>query len=486
MSTVRHPASMTVRALWLFALLLVAGCASIPEQRQVSLPPAPQTTETQTPAQREHQRILAAYGGQYDDPKLEAVISKVVDRLVAASERPDLKYKVTLLNSPAVNAFALPGGSLYVTRGLIALANDESELASVLAHEMAHVIARHASIREAQARQAAILSAVVTDVLSDPNLGALALAKSKLALANFSRAQEFEADGIGVGIAARAGFDPFGAPRFLTAMGHNADLKSGSSAADPRATDFLSTHPSTPDRVKNALANARQFNAPGTAGERDRKEYIGLLDGLVYGEDPSEGFVRGRRFLHPKLGFTFQAPEGFTLDNTAQAVLGLKDGGNQALRLDVVQVPAEQTLDNYLVSGWMENVDPHSIEDFTVNGFPVASATAKGEQWSFRVFAVRFGSEVYRFIFAAKTLTPEADKSFRAAVSSFRRMSLAEAEAARPLKLKIVTVGPFDTVEKLASRMAVVSKPLERFRVLNGLEPGQAVKPGEKVKMVVE
>jgi predicted Zn-dependent protease len=465
---------------------LLAACASLPEpKQQVSLPSAPQQTETQTPAQREHQRILAAYGGQYVDPKLEANITKTVDRLVAASERPDIKYRVTILNSPAVNAFALPSGQLYVTRGLIALANDEAELASVLAHEMAHVIAKHAAIREAQARQAAIVSAVVTDVLSDPNLGALALAKSKLALANFSRAQEFEADGIGVGIAARAGYDPFGAPRFLTAMGHNADLKSPT-ANDPRATDFLSTHPSTPDRVKNALANARQFSAPGTAGERDRSEYLGLLDGLVYGEDPSEGFVRGRRFLHPKLGFTFQAPEGFTLDNTATAVLGIKEGGTQALRLDVVQVPAQQTLPDYLNSGWMEHIDPHSLEESTVNGFPVATATAKGDEWAFRIFAVRFGSEVYRFIFAAKLLSPEADKAFRASVASFRRMSLAEAEAARPLRLKVVTVGPTDTVEKLASRMAVVSHPLDRFRVLNGLEPGQALKPGDRAKVVIE
>ena len=114
--------------------------------------------------------------------------------------------------------------------------------------------------------------------------------------------------------------------------------------------------------------------------------------------------MRGRRFLHPKLGFTFTAPEGFALDNTAQAVLGVKDGGGQALRLDVVRVPAEQTLGDYLTSGWIENIDAKSIdEDLTLNGFPAATATAKGDQWAFRLYVVRFGSEVYRFIFAAKT-----------------------------------------------------------------------------------
>ena len=142
------------------------------------------------------------------------MIEKTVERLVAASERPDLKYQVVILNSPSINAFSLPNSQLYITRGLIALANDKAELASVLSHEMGHVIARHAAIREEPARQVAIINHVVNDVLSDPQVGALALAKSKLTLAAFSRAQEFEADGIGVGIWARAGLTPMGPPDF--------------------------------------------------------------------------------------------------------------------------------------------------------------------------------------------------------------------------------------------------------------------------------
>ena len=480
------------RGLAVALALVLAGCASLPDNKQVSLP-LPQAnalqpegeTATQSAEQREHQRILASYGGAYDDPRLHAMISQTVDKLVAASERPDLKYQVTILNSGAINAFALPNGHLYVTRGLIALANDKAELASVLAHEMGHVIARHAAIREEKARQTAIIGHVVNDVLSDPQLGALALAKSKLALASFSRAQEFEADGIGVGISARAGFDPFGASRFLGDMQRNGDLKPEGERPDPRAQDFLAAHPSTPERVKNALANARQYSGPG-AGKRDRAEYLGDLDGLVYGEDPSEGFVRGRRFLHPKLGFTFLAPPGFTLDNTAQAVLGLKEGGGEAMRLDVVSVPAEQSLPDYLKSGWMEKVDPASVEEFTVNGFATATATASGEQWSFRLFAVRFGSDVYRFIFASKTKSAPIDRSFRESISTFRRMSLEESAQVKPLRLKVVTAGANDTVERLARHMAVADHRVERFRVLNGLGPHDRVKPGDKVKILAE
>jgi predicted Zn-dependent protease len=472
--------------------LLLSGCATtLAPETTASLPePAkPQAAAALSPAaQREHQRILAAYNGPYEDARLEALVNQTVEKLVAASDRPEQRYRITILNSSAVNAFALSSGQLYVTRGLIALANDSSELASVLSHEMAHVIASHAAIREDKVRQVALVTRVVNDLLTDSEQGALALAKSKITLASFSRAQEFEADGIGVGIAARAGYDPYGAVRFLSSMGRSADLKAANQGPiDPRAPDFLSSHPATPERVKNAQNNARQFGAPGGGrGERDRAAYTAAVDGIVYGDDPSEGLVRGRRFLHPKLGFTFVAPEHFALDNTAQAVLGVKEGGGQALRMDVVRVPSEQTLTEYLNSGWIENIDAKSVEDVTINGLPAATASAKGDQWAFRLFAVRFGSDVYRFIFAAKRMTPELDRAFRESVGTFRRMSVAESNAAKPQRLRMVTVAEGDTVERLAARMSTVDRPVERFRLLNGLAAGDRVRPGDQVKIVTD
>ena len=328
-------------SLWLahagFAALAfaLAACTASPPllgPQATALAPAKQadvTADMSPPVLREHQRILGAYGGVYNDPKLQAMLERTVEKLVAASDRPDLHYKVTMLNSQSINGFALPTGQLYVARGLVALANDESELASVLAHEMGHVVARHAAIREEQAKQAALVGRVVSDVISDPEIGALALAKSKLALASFSRSQEFEADAIGIGIASRAGYDPYGAVRFLTSMEHNSELKPQQTAAaiDPRAPDFLSSHPATPERISNAVANARQYSGgpttTGSIGVGDKTAYLGDIDGIVFGEDPSEGFVRGRQFLHPRLGFTFTAPQGFNLENSAQAVLGV-------------------------------------------------------------------------------------------------------------------------------------------------------------------
>src|SRR6202012_425720 len=191
--------------------MALSACGEMGKLQTASQPPAPaakpvaaaRAVAPTVASEHEHERILSSYGGSYDDPKLQAMITKTVDRLGAASDRPDQTYKVTILNSGAVNGFALPTGQLYVTRGLIALACDTSELSSVLSHEMAHVLARHAAIREEQAKQAAVAH-VVTDIgnNNDGDVTALALAKSKLTLASFSRQQEFEADRIGVGISA--------------------------------------------------------------------------------------------------------------------------------------------------------------------------------------------------------------------------------------------------------------------------------------------
>ncbi|HSI41442.1 MAG TPA: M48 family metalloprotease [Xanthobacteraceae bacterium] len=482
----------SARALLLAMTLAVAGCAGL----DVQVPPAngPSSSpvaleDTLPPAQRkEHERLVAGYGGAYADAKLQALIQDVVTRLVAASERPDQRYRVTILNSPAINAFALPNGSLYVTRGLLALANDTSELASVLAHEMAHVIANHAAIREDQMKQAVLVSRVISDVVNDSDLGALALEKSRISLASFSRAQELEADAIGVGISARAGFDPYGASRFLAAMGRQAALRSSTisqtSASD--APDFLSSHPATPERISIAIANAREYAKPDKPGERDRDQYLAAIDGLVYGDDPKEGFVRGRRFFHPKLGFTFTAPEGFTLENTSQAVLGASSAGREALRLDAVRVAGDQSLAQYLSSGWIEGVEVSSVESLVLNGFPAATAVARGEQWSFRMFAIRFGADVYRVIFAARELSPELDQSFRAAAETFRRVSIDEADKVKPLRIRIITAGLTDTPEKLATKMDVPDRPLDRFLILNGLDRADKIAYRQELKIIAD
>ena len=263
-------------------------------------------------------------------------------------------------------------------------------------------------------------------------------------------------------------------------MQHNADLKSAERRARSARARF-SLHPSGDARAGEE--RARQC-APVQRPRRRRarpREYLASLDGMVYGEDPSEGFARGRRFLHPKLGFTFLAPPGFTLDNTAQAVLGLKDGGGEALRLDIVSVPAEQSLADYLKSGWIEHVDAASVEDFTINGFPAATATAKGDNGRSGCSPCASAATSIASSSRPKTMTPQADRSFRESVDDLpphepegkRRRSGRCTSRSSPSRAG-------DTVEKLARRMAVADHALDRFRVLNGLTAHDRLKPGER------
>ncbi|MGE0283648.1 MAG: M48 family metalloprotease, partial [Rhizobiaceae bacterium] len=251
-------------------------------------------------ARQQHPKILATYGGEYADPKLERMVAKVVGNLTTVAGNPSQLYRITILNSPNVNAFALPGGYLYVTRGLLALANDSAELAAVLAHEMGHVTSNH-GIQRQQAEEADDVAVrVVNDVLGDPKLQKTVEIRNKLSLAQFSRNQELEADVIGIRSSGQAGFDPYAAARFLQSMAAFSSFRSVSGANDA-SLDFLASHPNTPQRIELALRHARAFGQPGV-GTRDRDSYLAGIDGLLFGDTPEEGFVRGQTFLHPGLG----------------------------------------------------------------------------------------------------------------------------------------------------------------------------------------
>lgn len=479
-----------LRGLALLAALALAGCASVPEQAAEEprvVVAAPRTTGVQTAETREHERLVALFGGEYRAPRAEALLNGILAKLAPASDTPGEPYKVTILNSPVVNAFALPTGNIYVTRGLLALANDSSEVAAVMAHEIAHVSARHAAARAELERRSQLVGRVVSEVLAKPQERNLVDARYKLTLASFSRQQELEADRIGVRNVARAQYDPYGATRFLNSLGRSASLRASALGGAPSGDrpDILATHPSTPDRVAAALAAARQIGAPGL-GEAGRGAYLAVVDGVAYGDDPTEGVVRGRNFVHPKLAFAFTAPEGFSLENGPKALLGVAGGGAEALRLDSVRVSATTPLETYLGSGWIEGLQTASVETTTINGLPAATAIARGQEWTFRLAAIRFGTDVYRMIFATRALTPDADARFRASVATFRRISQEEASAVRPLRLALTRAEGGATADALAQRMRGVERPLDLFLLLNGLERGAALAPGETYKIVVE
>ncbi|WP_372426093.1 M48 family metalloprotease [Salinarimonas chemoclinalis] len=430
----------------------------------------------------EHEQLVASFGGEYRAPQTQALLESMTARLVAATDRPDVRYRVTILDSPAINAFALPSGRLYVTRGLIALADDASELAAVMAHEIAHVTLAHAAARSELEARSVLVSRVVSDVLRDQRASADIRETSRYDFASFSRAQELEADAVSVRTLARAGFDPFGAARFLTALDRWMALSEAMHGGSGGPPSRLASHPSTPERIAEARNGARRIGAPGL-GAGDRDAYLAAIDGIAFGEDPRDGIVRGTRYLNARLGIGFTAPDGFTLDNASRAVLGTSADGGRRLMFDAVEPASGQSLADVVRATWTDSVVTGAVEEREVNGLAAAVASSRGQEWLFRVAAVRAGDAVYRLIFAYRSADAGAEAAFQRTLSTVRRIGEAEIAALTRLRLRIVTAGAGDTLESLAARMQV-DRPVETFRTLNGLFDHTRIEPGRKYKIV--
>ncbi|SIQ69518.1 Putative Zn-dependent protease [Rhizobium sp. RU35A] len=433
---------------------------------------------------REHPRIVASYGGEYHDAKTERLVARIAGALTAVSENPNQSYRITILNSPAINAFALPGGYLYVTRGLLALANDASEVAAVLSHEMAHVTANHGIERQKREEAEVIASRVVAEVLSSDLAGKQALARGKLRLAAFSRQQELQADVIGVRMLGEAGYDPFAAARFLDSMAAYARF----SAVDPetdQSLDFLSSHPSAPQRVDLARQHARAFGQEGTVGDKGRDYYLTGIDGLLYGDSPDEGYVRNETFLHAGLGIRFDVPEGFRIDNKVEAVLATGPD-ETAIRFDGVQAGDVSSLANYLTSGWVAGLQPDTVQETTINGLPAATARASAERWDFDVTVIRLDKQIFRFLTAVPKGSSTLQSTANTLRQTFRRMTPQEIASLKPLRVRVVTVQPGETITTMAARMMGTDRKLDLFRLINALSTGATISPGQRVKIISE
>ena len=458
--------------LMLLVSLPIAACVTGPGRDSRPLASIP-TGIPEKALSEERASLIYMFGGEYQArDSLRSEIRTIVDRIVAASDDPGQKYRITILNSSSPNAFALPNGELYVTRGLLALANDTSEVAAVIAHEVAHVTASHALKRAELEKLARSLPEGLA--LNETN-NAESL---QFLRASFSRAQELEADEIGIKTIAKAGYDPYGAARFLSSMSRLSSFQTLSQAG--RRMTFLSSHPATPQRISAALVAARDVPRSDTV-EADRNHYLETLEGLTYGEDPSGGVIRDRQFFHPRFDFTFTAPALLKLENTTEALLGLDVNGTTAMRFDIIQ--ADQSPTTSLEKGWIESVKIEQIEETLINGLSSATGLGTNSDWSFRFAAIRKGSDLYRFIFATRSLTPELDRQFLDAIKSFRSLRAEERDALQPLHLTMVTASESDTVDKLIAQMRGVDRPLDRFLIVNGLDRPK-IKSGMKYKLI--
>ena len=439
---------------------------------------------------QEHQKIVPQFGGAYADPAIDAYVTGIGNLLARTSEIPDLKFTFTVLDTPMVNAFALPGGYVYITRGLLALADNEAEVAGVLAHEIGHVTARHSAERYGQTMAANILGLGLGILLGGP-VTDLYGAAAGVALRSYSREQEYESDLLGVRYMSRAGYDPGAMATFLTRLlAHGrleAELRGQPGKAD--AFDIMQTHPRTAERIERAIAEAgtKTVAEPMTA----REIYLGKIDGLLYGDDPEQGFVRGRRFLHPELRFAFEVPRGFRLFNGIKRVRAQGPEG-AVIVFGRAKKPSPAPMTAYLTQVWAEGVPLREVERLTINGMEAATGhtrmNARRGAVDVRLVAIRYdAANIYRMLFLTPPkATGSLQRALRETTYSFRKLGAAEAAALKPLRLEIHRVRPGESAATIAGRMPFEDYRLRRFLVLNGLGQGAPLAVGQKVKVVTE
>jgi predicted Zn-dependent protease len=444
-------------------------------------------------AQREHAAMVQEFGGAETGPRaayVQAVGQRVGSFSGIASPGQTLHY--TLLNSPVENALSVPGGYVYITRQLMTLMDDESQLAFALGHETGHIAANHAHAREQYAQRDVfgVLGQIVGAVFGGSGIGSMISQQSALRTLSFSREQEYQADSLGLRYITAAGYNPAGGPGILAALARASALEARVQGRTNRQTpEWASTHPLSENRSLRALQEARATGRLGT-GMLNRDAFLAQLNGVYVDDDPAQGVIEGRTFTHPDLRIQFSVPPGYLMSNGTTAVT-IKGSAGQA------QFSGGRytgSLDDYillvirqLTGGQMQFAVPRP-QRTTINGMPAALTTARinGRSGVVDVSVVAYQwdrDRVYHFVMVTQggaELGP-----FGQMIGSLRRISPTEAAAIRPRVIDVVTIRPGDTVQTLASRMAYRDFQLERFLALNGLAANSRLAAGQKVKLVV-
>lgn len=459
--------------------LFVTACQSIKEKSSTSLDHSLSINtlldqdDLAQMAANQHPRILHAYGGEYHNQKLERMLTEIVSKLAHYSQHSPYTYRITILNSSNINAFALPGGYVYVTRGLLALANSNDEIAAVLAHEMAHIIANHGLLRLQKAAELALGQKVAKSILSNQKIAI----QKQISLAQFSRIQELEADAIGIKIMAEAGYDPFTAAQFLQTMQDYSDI----SSTNNQALDFLSSHPSTPERIKQAVKQASQYS-PASRSNIDKKNFLSAIDSMLYGNDRLSGYIRGYQFYQPEWAATIKVPDGFLISSN-QKVMTASGPQKTAIRFDSLPLSEPIAATEYLESGWVSGLDPHTVRAFSLNGLHAARGEARNSLWHFDVIVIITKARVFRLLVAGPKGKPLAPLT-QSVLKSFARLNPYEIATLKPLRIHVVRVATNQSVTTLAMDMQGVLYPEKLFRLINGLGPNDMIFPGEYVKII--
>jgi predicted Zn-dependent protease len=487
-----HPALIKITLAGALLASTLSGCTTNPATGQQVFTGVTSEAEQSQIGLSQHKKITKAFGGEYGGPELRRYIDSIGQLLAQTVERRQIKYRFTILDSGIVNAFAMPGGLIYISRGLLALAENEAEVAGVLAHELGHINALHHRQRAGQG-QLSSLGLGLLGVFGGSSAAKLGDLLVSGALSSWSRDHERESDRLALRYMARAGFDPAAMGSFLRKMRANSRLEARQAGRSPDKVDeqnYLATHPAPIERVNQVGVLAKSYRVQNPIVARDI--YLNRIDGMIWGDSPAQGFIKGQVFAHPVQRFQFSVPEGFQLRNSPKAVIAKHQDGS-LIAFDATPRPVRGTLRDYLRKSWGRKLRLQDIETLSINGLEAATATtrrnASGGQPVMRMIVIRKDAKtVYRFRFLATAKSMRRHSTeFRRTTYSFRLLSNAEAQALKPLRLRTRKPGRGETLATLARRSGGGGKfSEERLRVINGLGPRDRLPRDQRVKIIAE
>ena len=487
----------------LLATLLLTGCGTTmvnPVTGQTERTVMDEATEVAEGA-KGHQEVLKEYG-VYNNPAVQAYVNTLGQKLAAQSHRAHLQWHFTVLDSPEINAFALPGGYVYVTRGIMAYMESEADLAGVIGHEIGHVTARHGAQRATRQQSAGLgvfAASILGAVLESQGLqgaGQLAGQVSQTVaagyIASYGRDQELQADGLGADYLARTHYDPRNMVDVITVLKNQerfaADQAKAAGRAAPARADWLASHPSNDQRLDTITQLASQYKDKTGYADEGRMRYLKVVQGMHFGESADQGLVRGQNFYHPGLGVALTAPAGWTIQNSADQLGVLNAARDATLVLRVVPPSAGSdaaTIIRNVIKPTQGRTEAVALNGLSATRFVGTRQNAQGQPQSVEATIVNGpGTTNYLLLTAGKdaAASQRARAGLRETEMSFRAMTAQDRSAARPWVLKTMAY-PKGGFAELAKN-SPIDNPEKQLRLINGFYGGGEPKPGQQVKVV--
>ena len=478
-----HRAKLNATTIFMSAIVL-ASAITVPSvaSAQVVKP------AEQAKAAQEHPKILAQFGGAIEGP-LGAYVTRIGDKTAVAANLAG-QCRFTVINSDVVNAFAVPGCYIYVTRGLLTIMNSEDELAAVLGHEVGHIQGKHSSKRQRASTLSSLGALALGLATRSQEIMQTAGQLAQVYTLRYSREQEHESDDFGVQHLRSIGYNQFAASDIMEALGAQEALDARVNNRESRAMpNWARTHPVSSERVARTRAAARAAGATPTSPPEITAPFFAAINGMRVGDDPEQGFINGKVFSHPSIKITFEAPQGFTLTNTPQAVQ--LQGPNNTKGQFAGGRAMSGSLENYAnsVLRGVLGQTPAQIGDVqasTINGIQTSSLLARaqaqgGQAVDIAVMAYNINGKAYHFLLVGPS--GQLNPTF-AMTQSLRMLSDSEIATLRPRQIEIVTVRPGDTIASLSARMAYTDFQQDRFRVINAISADRPLRTGERFKVV--